>query len=85
MRTTIRIDDQLFRQLKERAAKSGRTIGTVIEDALRVAFQRNEGARPSLDELPVFGSLGTMPGVDLESNSALLDLMESEDGPDAAL
>ena len=35
MRTTIRLDDQLFAELKKTAAHEGRTLAAVIEDALR--------------------------------------------------
>jgi predicted transcriptional regulator len=35
MRTTVRIDDELYRAVKEQAARTGRAIGEVIEDALR--------------------------------------------------
>ena len=30
MRTTIRIDDALYREVKERAARSGRTVAAVL-------------------------------------------------------
>ena len=35
MRTTIRIDDDLYREVKERAARAGRTVAAVLEDAVR--------------------------------------------------
>lgn len=35
MRTTIGIDDDLYREVKVRAARSGRTVATVLEDAVR--------------------------------------------------
>ncbi|MGQ0847730.1 MAG: ribbon-helix-helix protein, CopG family [Actinomycetota bacterium] len=80
IRTTIRIDDHLFREVKERAARTGRTIGAVIEDALRDSFSRMGGGRERPKPLPVYGTSGTMAGVDLDSNSDLLELMESENG-----
>ncbi len=35
MRTTIRIDDALLAELKTEAARSGKTLTAVIEDAVR--------------------------------------------------
>lgn len=35
MRTTIRISDDLYRDVKALAARSGRTIAAVLEDAVR--------------------------------------------------
>ncbi len=77
MRTTIHIDDALYRRAKELAARSGRTVGQVIEDALRESLQtRGNAARQELTELPVFGGSSTLPGVDIADNAALLDLLD---------
>lgn len=49
-----------------------------MEDALRERLLRARApeAQP-LSELPVFrGGTGTMPGVDLDDNAALLDLLD---------
>ncbi|WP_234776485.1 ribbon-helix-helix domain-containing protein, partial [Mycobacterium tuberculosis] len=35
MRTTIRIDDELYREVKAKAARSGRAVAAVLEDAVR--------------------------------------------------
>ncbi len=77
MRTTIRIDDALYRRVKSRAATTGRSVSDVIEDAVRAALRprsREEATVP----LPVYGGSGVLPGVDLASNAALLERMEDE-------
>lgn len=84
LRTTIRIDDQLFRQLKERAARTGRTIGQLIEDAVRESMHRSQATPRNLEALPVFGGSGVLPGVDLTSDAALLEVMEQDDDGNAA-
>jgi hypothetical protein len=78
MRTTVTIDDHLYRELKSRAGASGRTVGALIEDAIRDSLQaRHDAARTPLPPLPVFlGQPGLMPGVDLHDNAALLTLMD---------
>ena len=78
MRTTIKIDDRLLVEAKTRAARSGRTLNEVVEDALREAFARRDGARRRV-ELPVFRSTRVMPGVDLDDHASLLDLMDGRD------
>lgn len=81
MRTTIRIDDDLYRRAKAAAAKSGRTVGELIEDAVRDAL---EPAVPTSETrpLPRFGGSGVHPGVDLTDPRSLRDLMDPV-GPDA--
>jgi hypothetical protein len=81
MRTTIRLDDDLLREAKQLAARSDRTLTAVIEDALREVLARAErGERREPFEMPTFKGDGLRPGVSLDSNAELLDLME-EDSP----
>jgi len=76
-RTTIRLDDRLLADLKQLAARSGRTLTSVIEDALRQtltqARQVRQGTRV---RLPTFRGDGLQPGVDLDDTATLLGLME---------
>jgi len=80
MRTTIRIDDRLLAEAKSRAARSGRTLTAVVEDALRTAFARRDS--DSAGQVPVLPTLSggrLLPGADLDDGAALLDLMEGAD------
>ena len=77
MRTTINVDEYLLIELKTVAAQSGRTLTAVIEDALRQSLVRRDRATPTRrPRLPTISGGGLQPGVDLDDNSALLDLME---------
>jgi hypothetical protein len=80
MRTTIRLDDALLAEAKRHAADTGRTLTHLIEDALRETLsRRQQAARRKRVELPTFHGSGVHPGVNLDSNAALLDLMEGLD------
>lgn len=80
MRTTIRLDDELLARLKVEAARSGRTLNSVIEDAVRESLARRERLpRQRAARLPVFAGSKLRPGVDLDDSAALLDLMEGTD------
>lgn len=83
MRTTIRLEDELLRAAKRRAAETGRTLTALIEDALRQALARPASAGPPARvELPVARGNGVLqPGVDLDDSAALLELMETADAP----
>ena len=80
MRTTIRLDPDLLAEAKALAARTNRTLTKVIEDALRESLARGP-RRPSRSDprLPTFKGNGLQPGVDLDSNAALLDLMDEHD------
>jgi plasmid stability protein len=75
MRTTLQLDDELVVQAKISAARSGRTLSQVIEDALRQALAsrtKQTRQRASVPTSP--GRL--LPGVNLDDNAGLLDLMD---------
>jgi hypothetical protein len=81
MRTTLRIDDELLKQAKRIAAESDRTLTQVVEDSLRETFARRKAVvRREKVKLPSFRGSGLQPGVHLDSNAALLELMEEFDG-----
>ncbi|MCA1733351.1 MAG: type II toxin-antitoxin system VapB family antitoxin [Acidobacteria bacterium] len=76
MRTTIRLDERLLRQAKTIAAETGRTLTSVIEEALRENLARH-GKAPRRAPAPLPRHRGRLqPGVDLDDSAALLDLME---------
>ncbi len=78
MRTTVRLDDRLLAEAKKLSAESGRTLTSVLEDALRETLARR---RARVNRKPVrlrtVKGDGVRPGVDLDDTASLLDLMES--------
>ena len=75
MRTTLQLDDELVVQAKISAARSGRTLSQVIEDALRQALAPR--TEPTRLRVSVPTSPGRpLPGVNLDDNAGLLDLMD---------
>jgi hypothetical protein len=81
VRTTIRLDDQLLAEAKSLAARTGRTLTRVIEDALRQSLAQRPGDAGGPVRLPTFGGRGLRPGVDLDDSADLLDVMESRAHP----
>jgi hypothetical protein len=73
-RTTLTIDDQVFRELKKKAAEEGRTLQAVTNDLLR----RSLAPKPAKPfRLRLRGWKATVqPGVDLLDRDALFDLMD---------
>lgn len=83
MRTTIRIDDDLYRRAKATAARRGQTVGELIEDAVRTALAPRSTGPAAVPALAVFGGTGTLPGVDLTDGRSLRDVLDEGAGIDA--
>lgn len=83
MRTTIRIDDDLYRDVKARAARSGRTVASVLEDAVRRGLERDEPGRKPRYTVQPSGSGGLRPGIDIAFNSSVAEAMDESASIDA--
>ncbi len=75
MKTTLNIDETVFRDLKAEAARQGRTMSALVESALRMLLQAPEESR-ELPPLPCFR--GGRYQVDIANREQLFDTMESE-------
>ena len=77
MRTTVRLDDRLLADARRYAAQSGRTLTSLIDEGLRDLLARRAAPLPAgRITLPTGGSGGLRPGVSIDSNAALLDVMD---------
>ncbi|AIH55823.1 ribbon-helix-helix domain-containing protein [Mycobacterium tuberculosis] len=83
MRTTIRIDDELYREVKAKAARSGRTVAAVLEDAVRRGLTPPKPQAAGRYRVQPSGKGGLRPGVDLSSNAALAEAMNDGVSVDA--
>ena len=83
MRTTIRIDDELYREVKAKAARSGRTVAAVLEDAVRRGLAPSERGAGGRYRVHPTGTGGLLPGVDLSSNAAVAEAMDEGTSVDA--
>ncbi len=79
MRTTVNIEDRLLAEAKLIAARQHRTIGSVLEDALRQLLH-SEQARTEVRNLALHTftpqAAGLLPGVDLEDKALMDELLE---------
>ena len=73
MKTTLNIDATVMSQLKQEAARQGRTMSELVETALRLLF-RAPRKRGDLPPLPTFHSGGAL--VDVADRDALYQAME---------
>ena len=76
MRTTVTINDHLLSEAKMVAARTHRTLGEVIDDALRGFLIERPARRSTADfSLPTDGKGGLVAGVDLEDKEQLAEIL----------
>ncbi len=78
VRTTIRIDEDLYREIKARAARSGRTVAAVLQDAVRRGLAADTRPQAGPYRVEPFGQGGLRPGVDLSSSAELAELQDED-------
>lgn len=77
MRTTIRIDDDVFRAYKLRAADRGTSFAREVEDALRAGLAQQHSDDGGADQEPPFTMTVVhgekVPGVDVNTSAFVWD------------
>lgn len=74
MKTTLNIDDTVMDRLRAESARTGRTMGELVETALRLLLEKR---RPAAPELPPIRTRGAgAPRVDVDDRNALFDIMQ---------
>lgn len=81
VRTTVTLSDDIFREARIAAARTGKTFSQVVKEALRHQLDRSTAAtagrpRPFLPVSSV--ATGLLPSVHLEPKHELWDLLEGE-------
>lgn len=78
MRTTLTLDDQLLRQLRARAASSGKPFRQVVDEVLRAGLAGRAPADRPPYRCPSFSIGGLAAGVDLDKALRLAGELEDE-------
>src|SRR3954454_1348760 len=74
-RTTVRLDEGLLDLAKREAQRRGETLTSLIEQGLRHELQRPKAMRPTA-ELPIGHPSSSPPGLDMNSNAAVLAFLD---------
>lgn len=76
MKTTLNLNDQVLRQAKQRAARDGITLSSLVEDALRARLAETGRQRPPfrLELETVTGDAA--PNVDIDDRNALYAVID---------
>ena len=76
MRTTLTLDDDVYRKLESEARRTGRSFKEVVNERLRKSVAASE---PEMRRRPFrvhARPMGIRPGIDLSSIEQLLDKLE---------
>ena len=76
MRTTLDLDTALLRAAKRRAAEDGRTLTSILEEALRRYLEPGPEPRKRFRFRPLSKRGRRVPGVDFADRDALYERME---------
>jgi len=78
MRAYFDLDDDLLEAARRLAAESNRSLDRFVEDLLRSKIAPREPVKTDSNPriIPCFGEGGLQPGVNLDSNAELEDLMD---------
>jgi hypothetical protein len=73
MRTTVNLDDDVLRAVKELAALSGRTLGQMLSDLTRAALETTRGEGEQRNGVPLLPSTGDSRLVTSEDVDRILE------------
>jgi hypothetical protein len=76
MRTTLIIDDTLFRALKKRAAEERRTLTDVTQEVIRLGLERRAGVPRRRRRVRLASFAMGRPRVDLADREGLYELLD---------
>lgn len=79
MRTTVNIDDELLIAAKQLAARGHRSLGEVVNDALRTLMASPVESRRDPVRLHTYGHGWLRPGVDLDDKESLAELLDADE------
>lgn len=78
-RTTLNLDEDLLRRLKEKAAREGRTLQSVTNDLLRRGLAVSAASEYRLNVRT--SKIELRPGVDIFDRDSLQEAMDRKPGP----
>ncbi len=77
-KTTLMLSEDVIEGYKIEAAKAGRSLSRVIDEALRAVRQKTPDSRPERWALPTLGGGHPLPDIDWSSNAAIEEFLEGD-------
>ena len=80
MRTTLTLDEDVYRKLESESRRTGRSFKEVVNDHLRRSFAVSKESKQKPPFRVKARDMGLRPGVDLSNIQELLDQLDSPTG-----
>lgn len=78
-KTTLMLEDSLIADFKIRAAREGRSLSSMVAEAMRTYDPRGEAKpRPEKWEIKVLGTGQPLPNINWSSNAAVWEYLEGD-------
>ena len=80
VRTSMNLPDGLLAAARKRAKEEGRTVTSLVEQALRDLLATPSARRP-VEPLPTYGAPGTAMLIDIADRDALYAVLDADRAP----
>ena len=77
MRTSMNLPDGLLVAVRKRAEQEGRTVTSLVEQALRDLLAKGSASLP-VEPLPTYGPSGSVLLVDLDDRVVLYEVLDAD-------
>jgi hypothetical protein len=78
MRTTMNLPDSLLAAARSQAEREGRTVTSLMEEALRDLIAKNAQAEAEVEPLPTWSAPGNRMLVDIDDREALWEVLDAD-------
>ena len=74
----MNLPDSLMERVRQRAEQEGRTVTSLMEEALRDLIDKDRGSQPEVEPLPTWTAPGQRMLIDIDDKEALWEVLDAD-------
>ena len=74
----MNLPDSLMERVRRRAEEEGRTVTSLMEEALRDLIDKDPDAQREIEPLPTWSAPGQRMLIDIDNKEALFDVLDAD-------
>jgi hypothetical protein len=78
MRTAMNLPDSLMERVRRKADREGRTVTSLMEEALRDLVNKDRDTLPEVTPLPTWSAPGQRMQIDIDDKDALWEVLDAD-------